>query len=215
MASVTLGQWQVKPGGGPAVTSQDPPLAQGWLWQRSISISHRWPVAGVRLEVTPGFSGCLLTVGSAHDIRGQEDAGERCGGGGREERLPFGKGPSGWSWSSMGPRDPRPYLCARADTGSRRRWPKSGKPRCLRGGRAGRDTRPRPPHSAAPRSPEGRHSGSLQAWGYRFRGCGRAGTDTHHVLLSSSVLRSLGHTGDTEGASGGAQGGVPASHLDG
>lgn len=67
MASVTLGQWQVKPGGGPAVTSQDPPLAQGWLWQRSISTSHRWPVAGVRLEVTPGFSGCLLTVGSAHD----------------------------------------------------------------------------------------------------------------------------------------------------
>lgn len=68
VASVTLGQWQVKPGGGPVVTSQDPPLEQGWLWQRSISTSHRWPVVGVRLEVTPGFSDCLLTVVSAHDM---------------------------------------------------------------------------------------------------------------------------------------------------
>lgn len=44
--SVTSGQRQVKPGGGPVVTSQDPPLEQGWLWQRSISTSHRWPVVG-------------------------------------------------------------------------------------------------------------------------------------------------------------------------
>lgn len=66
VASVTLGQWQVKPGGGPVVTSQDPPLEQGRLWQRSIFTSHRWPVVGVRLEVTPGFGGCLLIAGSAH-----------------------------------------------------------------------------------------------------------------------------------------------------
>lgn len=68
VSSLTLGQWQMKPEGGPVVISQDPPLEQGWLWQRSISTSHRWPVVGVRLEVTPGFSGCLLTVGSAHDM---------------------------------------------------------------------------------------------------------------------------------------------------
>lgn len=60
VAALTLGQWHVKPGGGPAVTSQDPPLEQGWLWQGSVSTSHRRPVVGVRLEITHGFSHCSV-----------------------------------------------------------------------------------------------------------------------------------------------------------
>lgn len=97
------------------------------------------------------------------------------------------------------PRDPRPHLCVRADIDSRRHWLRSGRPQCPRGGRVGPDTHPHPPHSGAPQSLGGRRSGSLQAWGCRFRGCGRAETDKHPVLWSSSVLRSLGHTGDGGG----------------
>lgn len=89
---------------------------------------------------------------------------------------------------------PRPHLCVQADTGSRRHWPESGRLQCLWGDRAGPDTHPRPPHSAAPQSPEDRHSGSLQVWGCRFHGCDRAGTDKHQVPLSSSVHCSLVHT---------------------
>lgn len=86
-------------------------------------------------------------------------------------------------------------LCVQADTGSRRHWPESGRLQCLWGDRAGPDTHPRPPHSAAPQIPEDRHSGSLQVWGCRFHGCDRAGTDKHQVPLSSSVHCSLVHTG--------------------
>lgn len=83
VAALTLGQWQVKPGGGPVVTSQDPPLEQGWLWQGSVSTSHLWPVVGARLEITHGFSHCLcldLHPGVQRTLCGQEDAEERGGG---------------------------------------------------------------------------------------------------------------------------------------
>lgn len=92
-----------------------------------------------------------------------------------------------------------PHLCVQEDTGSRRHWPESGRLQCLWGGRAGPDTRPRLPHSVAPQSLEGRHSGSLQVWGCRFHGCDRVGTDKHQVPLSSSVHCSLGRTADKEG----------------
>lgn len=89
---------------------------------------------------------------------------------------------------------PRPHLCVQADTGSRRRWLESGRLQCLWGGSAGADTHSQPPHSAAPQSPEGRHSGSLRVLGCRSHGCDRAGIDKRRVSLNSSVHCSLGHT---------------------
>lgn len=89
---------------------------------------------------------------------------------------------------------PSPHPCIQADTGSRRHWPESGKLPCRWGGRAGPDTRLRPPHSAAPQSLEGRCSRSLQVWGCRSHGCDRAGIDKRWIPLSSSVHCSLGHT---------------------
>lgn len=86
-------------------------------------------------------------------------------------------------------------LCVQADTGSRRHWPESGRLQCLWGDRAGPDTHPRPPHSAAPQSLAGRHSGSLRVWGCRSPGCDRAGIDMRPVPLSSSVHCSRVHTG--------------------
>lgn len=61
LQSLTLWQWQVKPGGGPAVASQDPPWEQGWLWQGSISTSHHGPVVGMGFDVTRCFGHCLLS----------------------------------------------------------------------------------------------------------------------------------------------------------
>lgn len=57
LPSLTGGQRQVKPGGGPAEASQDPPWEQGWLWQGSIFSSHRWPAAG-----WDRMSHCLVTA---------------------------------------------------------------------------------------------------------------------------------------------------------
>lgn len=100
---------------------------------------------------------------------------------------------------SCAPPHPPPHPCARADTGSRRRWPEGGRLQCLSGGRAGPDTRPHPPRSAAPRSLGGRRSGSLRVWGCRSPGCDRAGTDKRRIPLSSSVLRSPGRTAGEAG----------------
>lgn len=89
---------------------------------------------------------------------------------------------------------PGTHLCVQADTGSRRHWLESGRLLCLWGGRAGPDTRPRPPHSVAPQSLEGRCSGSLQVCGCRYHGCDRAGIDKHRLSVNSSVHCSLGRT---------------------
>lgn len=109
---------------------------------------------------------------------------------------------------------PRPHPCIQADTDRRRHWPESGRLLCLWGGRAGPDTRLRPPHSAAPQSLEGRCSRSLQLWGCRSHGCDRAGIDKRWIPLSSSVHCSLGHTVGKEGQTG-KQSYHPSQHYRG
>lgn len=192
----------MKSGDGPAVASQDPPWEQGWLWQGSISSSHRWPAVGMGLDVIllwslPPFCSFLgvgpasctgtrtLAIFSRDKMSSSLVGGDYLGFHGQFSCAP-----------------PTPHLCARADTGNRRRWLEGGRLQCLLGGRAGPDTRPHPPRSAAPQSLGGRRSGSFQVWGCRSPGCDRAGIDKRQVLLSSSVLRSLertaGKAGQTE-----------------
>lgn len=108
----------------------------------------------------------------------------------------------------------RRHLCAQADTDSRRRWLESGRLRCPWGGKVDPDTRPHPPHSAAPQSLEGRHSGNLQVWGCRSHGCDRAGIDKRQVPLSSSVHSSLGRTAGKEGQTGNREA-SPSQHCRG
>lgn len=208
--SPTKGQWQVNPGGVPAVASHDPrghgagsgrglaPLHTTGLWWGGIEHdtalvaaafpAHSWGQPSTLAARAQGWWCPFSRLGS----------GER--GMGQMTRLPCGWGLSGLPWAVQLWLERcarpclRPHLCVQADTGSRRRWPENGRLQCLWGDRAGPDTHPRPPHSAAPQSPAGEHSGSLRVWRCRSPGCDRAGIDTRLVPLSSSVHCGRVHT---------------------